>query len=88
MKLGDEVPGPWGGEVDYAYEPQAWDILIRSDRAAPEERSSAPIKLSGAPQGPPQAALPSERNVSLLLRRNRPYLITFAGSSPFRGESC
>lgn len=38
LKLGDEVPGPWGGEVDYAYEPQAWDILIRSDRAAPEER--------------------------------------------------
>ncbi len=38
LKLGDDVPGPWGGEVDYAYEPQAWDILIRSDRAAPEER--------------------------------------------------
>jgi hypothetical protein len=38
LKLGDEVAGPWGGEVDYAYEPQAWDILIRSDRAAPEER--------------------------------------------------
>jgi hypothetical protein len=38
LKLGDEVPGPWGGEVDFAYEPQAWDILIRSDRAAPEER--------------------------------------------------
>jgi hypothetical protein len=38
LKLGDEVPGPWGGEVDFAYEPQAWEILIRSDRAAPEER--------------------------------------------------
>ncbi|MBI3696969.1 MAG: hypothetical protein HY238_19315 [Acidobacteria bacterium] len=38
LKLGDEVPGPWGGEVDFAYEPQTWDILIRSDRAAPEER--------------------------------------------------
>jgi hypothetical protein len=24
--------------VDYAYEPEAWDILVRSDRAAPEER--------------------------------------------------
>ena len=33
-----KCPGPWGGEVDIAYEPQAWDILIRSDRAAPEER--------------------------------------------------
>jgi hypothetical protein len=38
LKAGDEVPGPWGGEVDYAYEPEAWDILVRSDRAAPEER--------------------------------------------------
>src|SRR5262249_9655241 len=38
LERGDEVPGPWGGEVDYAYEPQAWDILIRSDRAAPGER--------------------------------------------------
>lgn len=38
LKPGDEVPGPWGGEVDYPYEPQAWDILIRSDRAEPEER--------------------------------------------------
>ncbi|MEZ5353738.1 MAG: DUF6605 domain-containing protein [Bryobacteraceae bacterium] len=38
LKAGDEVPGPWGGEVDYAYEPKAWDVLLRSDRAAPEER--------------------------------------------------
>ena len=38
LKLGDEVPGPWGGEVDILYEPQAWDVLIRSDRAAPEGR--------------------------------------------------
>jgi hypothetical protein len=38
LKLGEEVPGPWGGEVDFAYEPEAWDILVRSDRAAPEER--------------------------------------------------
>lgn len=38
LKPGDEVPGPWGGEVDFAYEPKAWDILVRSDRAAPEER--------------------------------------------------
>lgn len=38
LKAGDAVPGPWGGEVDFAYEPKAWDILVRSDRAAPEER--------------------------------------------------
>jgi len=38
LRPGDEVPGPWGGEVDIPYEPQGWDILIRSDRAAPESR--------------------------------------------------
>ncbi|MCW5976919.1 MAG: discoidin domain-containing protein [Bryobacteraceae bacterium] len=38
LKLGDEVSGPWGGEVDILYEPRAWDVLIRSDKAAPEGR--------------------------------------------------
>ena len=38
LRLGLDVPGPWGGEVDFAYEPEAWDILVRSDRAAPEQR--------------------------------------------------
>jgi hypothetical protein len=45
LPLGEVVPGPWGGEVDFAYEPGAWDILIRSDRAAPEDRGSQ----TGAP---------------------------------------
>ncbi len=40
LQLGDEVPGPWGGEVDYPYEPLAWDVLIRSDRAEPESREN------------------------------------------------
>ncbi len=38
LKLGDEVSGPWGGEVDIPYEPQAWDVLVRSDQAAPDAR--------------------------------------------------
>jgi hypothetical protein len=38
LRLGEEVPGAWAAEVDIAYEPQAWDILVRSDKAAPEER--------------------------------------------------
>ena len=38
VTLGDEVPGPWGGEVDILYAPHAWEILVRSDRAAPEDR--------------------------------------------------
>lgn len=38
LKLGDEVPGQWGGEVDIPYEPNAWDVLIRSAKSAPEGR--------------------------------------------------
>ncbi|MBS1830934.1 MAG: hypothetical protein JST93_36915 [Acidobacteria bacterium] len=38
IQPGTEVPGPWGGEVDFAYEPAAWNIIVRSDRAAPEDR--------------------------------------------------
>lgn len=38
LAMGQEVPGPWGGEVDIPYEPRAWDILIRSDSAAPDDR--------------------------------------------------
>ncbi|MEZ5363846.1 MAG: DUF6605 domain-containing protein [Bryobacterales bacterium] len=40
LQLGDEVPGPWAGEVDYPYESLAWDVLVRSDRAAPESREN------------------------------------------------
>ncbi|MBK9169941.1 MAG: hypothetical protein IPM24_21110 [Bryobacterales bacterium] len=38
LKRGDEVPGPWGGEVDIPYAPHAWDVIVRSERAAPEGR--------------------------------------------------
>ncbi len=38
LKPAQEVPGPWGGETDFVYEPAAWDILVRSDRTAPEQR--------------------------------------------------
>lgn len=38
LNAGDVIPGPWGGEVDFAYEPEAWDVLVRSDRTEPEQR--------------------------------------------------
>ncbi len=33
LQVGDIMPGTWGGEADVAYEPGAWDILLRSDKA-------------------------------------------------------
>ena len=56
LKSGDEVPGPWGGEVDIAYEPQAWDISSATIAPEPRSRSSAltptirpPSTASGLP---------------------------------------
>jgi len=40
LKLGDSVPGVWAGEADMAYEPRAWDILLRSERAVTEANES------------------------------------------------
>ncbi len=40
LKLGDPMPGTWAGEADMTYEPRAWDILLRSDRAVTEANES------------------------------------------------
>ena len=40
VKAGEAVPAVWAGEADTAYEPQAWNILLRSDRAPTEAMES------------------------------------------------
>jgi hypothetical protein len=40
LKLGDPIPQAWAGEADMTYEPRAWDILLRSDRAVTEANES------------------------------------------------
>jgi hypothetical protein len=40
LKLGDPVPGVWAGEADMTYEPHAWEILIRSEKAVTEANES------------------------------------------------
>ena len=40
LKIGDPVPGVWAGEADIAYEPGAWDILVRSEKAVTEANES------------------------------------------------
>ena len=39
LNAGDAMPGAWGGETDIAYEPGAWDILLRSEKAATDVMS-------------------------------------------------
>jgi len=34
------MPSAWAGEADMTYEPRAWDILLRSDRAVTEANES------------------------------------------------
>jgi hypothetical protein len=40
LKIGDPVAGVWAGEADMVYEPRAWDILIRSEKAITEANES------------------------------------------------
>jgi hypothetical protein len=40
LRLGDPVLGVWAGEADMTYEPRAWDILIRSEKAVTEANES------------------------------------------------
>jgi len=40
LKAGDIMPWTWGGETDIAYEPHAWDILLRSEKAGTDVMSN------------------------------------------------
>jgi hypothetical protein len=75
LKLGDEVPGPWGGEVDYPYEPQAWDILIRSDRAAPEEREFGVDAFDPAPLHRVGLAVHKNERLAMVCGENFPNIL-------------
>jgi len=46
LKLGDPMPIPWAGETDMTYEPRAWDILLRSDRAVTEDEESGLARVT------------------------------------------
>jgi hypothetical protein len=49
LHLGDVMPGTWGGETDIAYEPDAWDILLRSERAATDAMSNGLERVTQLP---------------------------------------
>lgn len=84
LDLGQEVPGPWGSEVDFAYEPQAWDILVRSDRAAPEDREFGIDAYDPTPLH--RIAMASHKNLGLMMvcGENYPNIMANPGSTLFR----
>jgi hypothetical protein len=84
LKLGDEVPGPWGGEVDYAYEPQAWNILIRSDRAAPEEREFGVDAYDPTPLYRVGLAVHKNERLAMICDENFPNILHGSQNTLFR----
>jgi hypothetical protein len=49
LKEGETMPGTWGGETDIAYEPGAWDILLRSEKAATDVMSNGLERVTQVP---------------------------------------
>ncbi|MFN7918929.1 MAG: DUF6605 domain-containing protein [Bryobacteraceae bacterium] len=84
VKLGTEVPGQWGGEVDFAYEPQAWDILVRSDRAAPEEREFGVDANDPTPLHRIGLAVHKNERLAMLCGENYPNMLVDPANTLFR----
>lgn len=84
VKAGDEVPGPWGGEVDFAYEPKAWDILVRSDRAAPEEREFGVDAYDPTPLHRIGIAVHRNERLGMICGENFPNILATPDSTLFR----
>lgn len=84
LKAGDEVPGPWGGEVDFAYEPQAWDILVRSDRAAPEDREFGIDAYDPTPLHRIGLAVHKNERLAMVCGENYPNILHGSENTRFR----
>ena len=75
LKLGDEVPGQWGGEVDIPYEPHAWDVLIRSVDTAPEGREFGIDALASIPIHRVGLAVHKNLRLAMLTGENFPNIL-------------
>lgn len=84
VRAGTEVPGPWGGEVDYAYEPAAWDILLRSDRAAPEEREFGIDAYDPTPLHRIGIAVHRNERLGMICGENFPNILAAPGADLYR----
>lgn len=84
LKPGDEVPGPWGGEVDIPYEPRAWDVLIRSDRAAPDEREFGIDAYDPTPFHRVGLAVHRNQRLGMVCGENFPNILARPENSLFR----
>lgn len=84
LKPGDEVPGPWGGEVDFLYEPQAWNVLVRSDRAEPESREFGIDAFDPTPLHRVGLAVHNNLRLAVVCGENFPNILLSPANSRFR----
>ena len=84
LKLGDGVPGQWGGEVDILYEPHSWDILIRSDRAAPAGREFGIDAFDPTPIHRVGLAIHKNLRLGMLTGENFPNILGDKSSERYR----
>ncbi|MFN7997117.1 MAG: DUF6605 domain-containing protein [Bryobacteraceae bacterium] len=71
LQMGQDVPGKWAGESDIAYEPGAWDVLIRSEQAATEAGENFLERVKQPPFHRPGLAV--HRNLRLALIASESY---------------
>ena len=70
--------------MDYVYEPRAWDILIRSDRAAPEEREFAVDAYDPTPLHRIGLAVHKNLRLALVSGENFPHILHDPGNTLYR----
>ncbi len=84
LAMGQEVPGPWGGEVDIPYEPKAWDVIIRSDSAAPDEREFGVDAYDPTPFHRVGLAIHRNIRLGLVSGENFPLILRDSSNTLFR----
>jgi hypothetical protein len=84
LKIGQEVPGQWAGEADMIYEPRAWDILVRSEKAATEAGENFLERVNQPPFHRPGLAIHKNLRLALVAGESFTNRLTDPNSSLFR----
>lgn len=84
LKIGQDVPGRWAGEADIAYEPRAWDILVRSEKAATEAGENFLERVNQPPFHRPGLAIHKNLRLALIAGESFTNRLADPDSSLFR----
>jgi hypothetical protein len=84
LRIGQEVPGQWAGESDIAYEPRAWDILVRSEKAATEPGENFLERVNQPPFHRPGLAIHKNLRLALIASESFTNRLADPNNSLFR----